>query len=592
MNFKTKSLVVLMILSMFLLSSCEVYNTLYSPTGNTVSSEGKTKDTGPQAAEKVWRIEGDDAKNPEFLNQEVYASKDYVAHDPLKLSENPLGPYDAGKSLGFTLEQWLMGEGNGKYSVKDGKATLSLEFSNLVPDGVYTLWCSKLILPPEYKMEVMPCGKADGSQNSFTADNKGSAKFSVEMAPLASSTEKSISLVGLAYQSDGKTHGAEPGEFGMDTHTQLAFLLPKEKKDVESFDVDVKMEDHIALGFPEQDVFVEKETEEAPDEEVEETVPDEKENEGAMPSEDKTDEAPSGDVNEETETQTEVPEETPNDEVKVPQEVIKSDEKPVVVVVSETEKVELQTKAEDPDQDNKIGFTFTSPLDQNGQWQTTYGDAGEYTVSVTASDGESATQRDVLIIVNKKEEAPAIDSAKPLETGLKIQETESLKFSLSASDLNKDPLSYSWKLDGKEAGTESEYTYSSTYDDAGTHTVKADVTDGISVASKIWSVEVDNVNRKPVLENVNDISAKETDKIVITALATDEDRDKLTYSISDSRFKQEDNVFTWQTDYSSAGAYDVIVSVSDGQDTTSKAFKVMVENVNRPPVITDIVQKK
>ena len=28
--------------------------------------------------------------------------------------------------------------------------------------------------------------------------------------------------------------------------------------------------------------------------------------------------------------------------------------------------------------------------------------------------------------------------------------------------------------------------------------------------------------------------------------ATDEDRDKLTYSISDSRFKQEDNVFTWQ----------------------------------------------
>ena len=103
---------------------------------------------------------------------------------------------------------------------------------------------------------------------------------------------------------------------------------------------------------------------------------------------------------------------------------------------------------------------------------------------------------------------------------------------------------------------------------------------------------MDNVNRKPLLENVNDLSAKETDKIVITALATDEDRDKLTYSISDSRFKQEDNVFTWQTDYSSAGAYDVIVSVSDGQDTTSKAFKVMVENVNRPPVITDIVQKK
>ena len=94
------------------------------------------------------------------------------------------------------------------------------------------------------------------------------------------------------------------------------------------------------------------------------------------------------------------------------------------------------------------------------------------------------------------------------------------------------------------------------------------------------------------MEQIDDIKAKETDKIVITALATDDDKDALTYAISDKRFAQEDNVFEWQTDYDSAGTYEVTVSASDGQDTTEQTFKIDVENVNRPPVITDIVQKK
>jgi hypothetical protein len=51
-------------------------------------------------------------------------------------------------------------------------------------------------------------------------------------------------------------------------------------------------------------------------------------------------------------------------------------------------------------------------------------------------------------------------------------------------------------------------------------------------------------------------------------------------------------VFTWQTDYSSAGTYEITISASDGQDATEQAFKVTVENVNRAPVITDILQKK
>ena len=295
-------------------------------------------------------------------------------------------------------------------------------------------------------------------------------------------------------------------------------------------------------------------------------------------------------VPEETATE-EVVEEAPAEETSEALPVEMPKEKPVVILVEETALVNLVPKAEDPDKDSKLAFTFTSPLSESGEWQTTYGDAGEYTVTVTVSDGESTTSRDVLIIVNKKEEAPTIDASNPIESGLVADETQSLDFSAEASDLNRDALSYEWKLDGEPTGTETQYTYQTTYDDAGTHTVKVDVTDGISSASKIWSVEVKNVNRKPVLEGISDISASETDTIVITALATDDDNNNLAYSISDPRFTQEDNVFTWETGYDSAGTYTVVVSASDGQDTTEQEITVDVANVNRAPVITEIVQK-
>ena len=295
-----------------------------------------------------------------------------------------------------------------------------------------------------------------------------------------------------------------------------------------------------------------------------------------------------------TEPAPEMEKETPADEVKEEAEpmVQKSTEKPVVIVVQETELVSLSPKAEDPDKESNLAFTFTSPLSEKGEWQTNYGDAGEYTVTVTVSDGESTTARDVLVIVNKKEETPTIESASPIESGLQIDETQGIEFSVQAADLNKDTLSYAWKLDGNDVGTANSYTYQSTYEDSGTHTIKAEVSDGLSSASKIWSVDVKNVNRKPVLTRLDDISMKETDKIVITALATDDDKDAIAYSISDDRFVNDGNVFTWQTDYSSAGTYEVTVSASDGQDVTKQTLKVDVKNVNRPPVITDIVQKK
>ncbi len=561
MNLKTRSLLVLIVISTFLLSSCEVYRTLYG-TGPE-KPEGKVEE-GRAESTQVIRVEGDQAKDPTILSKTVYATANPTEHDPFKVGDKPLGPFEKGKSLGFSLGQWLAATGNGTYSVDGDKARFRLSFTSLVPNGVYTLWCSRITFPPNPKIVDRPCGDEDGSENSFKADNTGSASFRLRLNPLEQSTEETATIIALAYHSDNKTYGASPGDFGLNSHVQIFFLMPVplSNKTPSSFKVDMQFVNHIQAGLPEQDVFIES---------MEEVV------------------VPTGEAVVEEEYKEKSEEEVvPKEEVR--EEKLK--EKPIVLIAQETDLISLVPKAEDPDRNTSLVFTFTSPLNENGEWQTAYGDGGEYTVTITASDGELTTTKEVLIIVNKKEEPPAIESTKPIESGLTIEETQAIEFSIVASDLNNDPLKYTWKLDGIDAGNENTYTYQTDYESGGTHTVKVDVSDSISSTSKIWSVNVENVNREPILEKINDIYAKETDNIVITALATDDDKDTITYSISDKIFKQEDNAFTWQTDYDSAGTYQVTVSASDGQDTVEQTFTVTVENVNRPPVIVDIVQKK
>lgn len=272
------------------------------------------------------------------------------------------------------------------------------------------------------------------------------------------------------------------------------------------------------------------------------------------------------------------------------EEIEEEEQSALSIIAEETETVSLSPKATDPDGDTLI-FAFTSPLDENGAWQTTYGDAGEYTVTVTASDGDLTTAQDVLIIINKKEEAPSIDAFSPDESSVETQETKAVTFTVSASDLNKDPLTYEWKLDGGIVGDDTEFEYQTTYDDSGSHTIKVDVSDGTSSSSKIWAVDVANLNRVPVLGEFGAISAKETDVITITAMATDADLDDIEYSISDARLMQDGNEFVWTTDYNSAGTYTVTITATDGEDTVSQDVQIIVANVNRKPVILDITQK-
>ena len=167
-----------------------------------------------------------------------------------------------------------------------------------------------------------------------------------------------------------------------------------------------------------------------------------------------------------------------------------------------------------------------------------------------------------------------------------MNENSDVDMSIKATDLNKDPLSFEWKLDGNTVSTKDIYTYVADYNSAGSHTVKVDVSDGTTVTSILWSITVNNVDRRPILKVIPDVTIRETQTVTIAAEATDSDGDEITYTIGDP----VGNDGVWETTYDDSGVYNVQVTASDGELEDSQTVRITVINVNRPPVINDIIQ--
>ena len=230
-------------------------------------------------------------------------------------------------------------------------------------------------------------------------------------------------------------------------------------------------------------------------------------------------------------------------------------------------------KATDPDGD-AITYTFDKPLDKDGKWQTKTGDAGEYLVTITASDSKSIVSQKVAITVKSGNRAPVILA--PATINAKEGETVALNANISDPDGDKVTVTLS--------GWMNATLKKATFNDAGTHTVNIAATDGKVKSNKTVNVVVQNVNRAPVITSLSALSVKEGEKVVVIPTATDPDGDKISFVFD----KPLDDRGTWQTKVGDAGAYTAKVTVSDGVAMDSTVVSITVGKLNRPPVIANI----
>jgi len=228
-------------------------------------------------------------------------------------------------------------------------------------------------------------------------------------------------------------------------------------------------------------------------------------------------------------------------------------------------------KAVDPDGD-PITYTFTEPLNKRGMWQTKEGDAGRYKITITASDGKNHVTQDVILVVKPLNRPPVLQIT---QTVINIKEGEKAVIQAKATDPDGDQVKIvytGWML-GPEKIT--------TYKDAGEHKVIVTADDGKTKTQEEITINVENVNRGPKIELISDVVIKEGDKITIEPRATDPDGEDINFMYS----KPVGPNGVWQTKEGDAGKYRVTVTATDGESEDATSFYVVVESLNKPPVI-------
>jgi hypothetical protein len=228
-------------------------------------------------------------------------------------------------------------------------------------------------------------------------------------------------------------------------------------------------------------------------------------------------------------------------------------------------------KATDADGD-RIQYSFSEPLDSRGRWRTVKGDAGEYTATITATDGKAEVKQEILIVVESVNDAPKISLEK---TNIVVKEGETIDIPFTATDNDGDQVTvgFSGWMDSSSRPTSRA--------DVGVHEVLISATDGKDTVEQKITIEVLKVNKAPQLANIESVSAVEGDTITVVPEATDSDGDVLTFSFSEPLNEEGQ----WTPAVGEAGEYEVTATVSDGALTATKSFAISIEPKNKPPVL-------
>lgn len=257
--------------------------------------------------------------------------------------------------------------------------------------------------------------------------------------------------------------------------------------------------------------------------------------------------------------------------------------------VQETDLVKLNAEAVDPDND-AVSYYYSSPLDKNGVWQTTFNDAGEYPITVIASDGVNQNTEEILLVVENKNQPPAVS-----ENKIVVKETQTVNLKEVIFDPDGDALSYIFERPFDENGV-----WETGYEDAGSFVVDVAVSDGMAEVKARIQIEVLNTNCPPSIVNsfseakVVDMEedsnleffAEANDADVGSDLGQDSGLGRLTYSWKlDGNSVGDESRGSYYFDYGSAGEHLLQVAVSDGMKEAGKEWAIKVANVNRKPVL-------
>jgi photosystem II stability/assembly factor-like uncharacterized protein len=283
-----------------------------------------------------------------------------------------------------------------------------------------------------------------------------------------------------------------------------------------------------------------------------------------------------------------------------------------------------------------LGLIFSSSTGKFF-WEPDYGDAGLYEFKVTAKNSVSSTFIIFNLNVENSPAKPLLDNI----SNLNIAENFSFSTLFDVNDDNNDSdydgntITYDCEFDLVVDGSVSSgtscntlpgtsnlntttgvFSWTTDYSSAGIYEFKVTGTSSGGDHYRVFTIQVDNTNRPPVIDPIADIATAEN--VAFTQIdATDGgddldgDLDSLTYSCSydqsinsinnasgscsslpgTANFVASTGVFNWTPDYSSAGTYEIWITATDGSLSDEQRVLYTVSDVNQAPVIDAIADQ-
>lgn len=261
--------------------------------------------------------------------------------------------------------------------------------------------------------------------------------------------------------------------------------------------------------------------------------------------------------------------------------------------------IQIAPLVSDPDNDPfEFSFTSAHPSIMNSatmglttgefRWTPVMEDIGTRSITFKAIANNKTVSQEVEFAINDVEFPPQIISISPLTA----DENATHTIVVNAEEWDGDTMTYTATGSSIAGGftiVDNKFTWTPTYDDAGSYDTMFTVTDAKgNSTSDIVTITVNNVNRPPEFTSPNSYSVEEGFELVFNVTATDLDGNAVTITASsptgiDQYYTNNSREFRWTPGFSDSGDHIIIFVADDGEDTTTYPVTVHVNNHDRPP---------
>ena len=268
--------------------------------------------------------------------------------------------------------------------------------------------------------------------------------------------------------------------------------------------------------------------------------------------------------------------------------------------INENENLIINLNATDPENDpltisieDMLAINFPKPIasrfeiiNKTLKLQTNFEDAGNYNLRAKVSDGTNTVPDEFLLTINNVNRKPIIQSI----PALNAVEDSFFSFRVIAFDPDNDAIRFT---DNTSLFNINFFTgdigFTPRQEDIGSHDVKISVSDGNLTASQVVIANVQPTNDAPSISFVSPQFATAGFLFNLQVNASDPDNNALSFFDNTTLFNiSSSGLISFIPSFADVGTHFILLRASDGILEASKILNLIVQAVNRAPIIVNV----